>query len=113
MTEEYKFKCINCNFNTNYNSTWQRHIATQLHQTGKKKTRSDKKCLDKCPKCSYTSKINTTLKQHILTKHSTKKQREKQFTYYCKSCDYGAFAKTSFDNHNKTQKHKQINNILS
>lgn len=104
----YKYNCLACDFHTNYNSLWERHIATQLHQTGKRKTRVDKKRLDKCPYCDYTSKINTILKQHILIKHSTKKQKQKEFPYYCKKCNYGSFAKPSYERHLLTNKHKQI-----
>lgn len=108
MSNEYKFNCISCDFHTNHQSRWNQHTATVLHLTGKKKPRSDKKLLDKCPNCNYTAKSNTTLKQHILIKHGTVEDKKKGFSYYCKNCDYGTFAKPSYEKHCETTKHKQM-----
>ena len=33
------------------------------------------------------------MKIHKLNKHLTKEDREKEFTHYCKYCDYGSFSK--------------------
>lgn len=113
MSNEYKYQCESCGFNTNYKSKWEIHISSELHKTGKKKIRSDKICIEKCPKCDYESKINTNMRQHILINHSTKEEREKEFTYYCKYCDYGTFAKSLYKIHKQTKKHKQIAELLS
>ena len=57
--------------------------------------------------------INTNMRQHILINHCTEKEREKEFTYYCKYCDYGTFAKSLYQIHKRTKKHKQIVELLS
>ena len=108
MEHEYKYNCDSCKFYTNYNSSWKRHIETEIHKTGKRKIRSDKKRIDKCPKCDYISKNNRSIKQHILTKHSTKKDRQTEFKYYCDKCDYGTFAILLFNKHCSSKKHKQL-----
>jgi hypothetical protein len=113
MTEEYKYQCIRCKFNTNYESLWNRHVNTEMHKTGKKKIRSDKICIEQCPECDYQSKINTNMRQHILNNHVSKEEKEKEFTYYCKYCDFGAFSKPLYTEHIKTKKHRQIKEILS
>lgn len=102
-----KYSCNQCKFYTNYKSKWDLHIITELHKTGKKKTRKDKVCPEKCPKCDYECSVNTTLKQHILSKHSTVDEKKKEFKYYCEKCDFGAFAKQLYDKHCNTTKHKQ------
>ena len=89
------------------------HISFELHRTGKKKIRSDKICIKKCPDCDYKSKTNTNMRQHILIKHCTKEERKKEFTYYCKYCDFGTFAKSIYNIHKQTKKHKQIKELLS
>lgn len=113
MTSEYKYQCTKCNFYTNYKSVWARHINTVLHKTGKKKIRSDKISAKKCIKCDYKSRTNTNMKQHILINHGTKKEREKEFTYYCKYCDYGTFSKPLYKIHRQTKKHNNIVELLS
>ena len=110
---EYKYRCNKCNFFTNYKSVWSRHINTELHKTGKKKIRSDKIRIDECPECDYKTKINTNMKQHILINHGTKEDREKEFTYYCKYCDYGTFSKPLYKIHKKSKRHKHIVDLLS
>ena len=47
------------------------------------------------------------MKIHKLNKHLTKEDREKEFTYYCKYCDYGSFSKDLLEKHNLTEKHKK------
>ena len=112
---QFKYSCDNCDFHTQYNSTWIKHIETELHKTGKRKTRSDKIKLDKCPNCEYvsTSKGPTTMKQHILNEHRTKEVRKKEFKYYCEYCDYGTFAESFQKKHNETEKHKHIIEIIN
>ena len=100
-------------YHTNFKSTWELHINTQYHITGKRKIRSDKVCQEKCTICDYKTKNNTVLRQHILTKHSTKEERKACFTYYCAHCDVGTFARSIFKNHNKSDKHKLIMEIIN
>ena len=46
------------------------------------------------------------MKIHKLNKHSNKKDREKEFTHYCKCCDYGFFSCDMYNKHISTIKHK-------
>ena len=102
------YNCEQCDFHTNANSAWIKHIETELHKTGKRKTRSDKKIVNTCDKCGYKSTSNSSLniRQHILNMHSTIEERIEKFKYYCKKCDYGCFSKPHFENHISTNKHK-------
>ena len=105
--------CKKCNFNTNNKSLLNRHINTILHQTGKRKTRSDKKWSSCCSHCDYKTSNKTNMKLHALNKHSTKKERKVGFKYYCQYCDCGSFAKSLHDNHIKTKKHKLIMELIN
>ena len=106
MSSTYKFICEKCNYKCNYKSIWNKHCGTELHKTGKRKTRYDKKINEKCPDCDHTTASNTNMKQHKLNYHSTEEEREKQFKHYCKLCKFGTFAKKQYDNHLNTKKHK-------
>jgi hypothetical protein len=106
MENEFKYSCDKCNYNCNYDSEWLKHCNTELHKTGKRKTRSDLKEPLKCKNCLYTTKNKTMMKQHILNMHSTKEQREKEFKFYCKCCDFGTFSNDLFQKHEESTKHK-------
>jgi hypothetical protein len=47
-----------------------------------------------------------TLKVHKLNKHSSLEDREKEYTHYCKCCDYGSFSNDMYNIHIETIKHK-------
>jgi hypothetical protein len=107
MTEKiYKFICEKCNYKGNIPAQWEKHINTELHITGKKKERSDKKDPYKCDKCNYETKNKLGLKQHYLNWHSTLEEREKNFNYYCKKCNFGTFSIDLMNTHNNTKKHQ-------
>ena len=109
---DFKYYCEKCNFGCDIKSRWERHINTELHITGKKKIRSDFKGIKKCECCDFETKNNLQFTEHKLNYHSNKEEREKEFKYYCKFCDYGTFAITFIEKHNNTTKHKRhINNI--
>lgn len=93
MTESYKYICEKCNYNCNIISMWQKHINTELHITGVKKIRSDYKGDKKCNKCDYIGKT--------INNHSTLDEREKDFNYYCKLCDYGTLSKDLINKHKR------------
>lgn len=105
---EYKFNCDKCDFHAHAESAWLRHVSSILHQTGKRKIRSDKKTEEKCPKCEYKAKSSRTINmiQHILNTHSTPVERKAGFKYYCECCDFGCFAKPTLELHYDTYKHK-------
>ncbi len=110
---KYKHECEKCNYKTNYKSQWNAHIATTLHKTGKRKVRSDRKCSEKCSQCGYYECNNTNMKLHILNNHSTKEERKAGFKYYCECCDMGSFAKSIYNKHIKTKRHKNKEKIFS
>jgi len=123
IKEEYKYICEKCNFKCNIMSRWNKHIITELHITGKKKRRSDykgddkkmeKKIIEKdkkCEKCDYLTNNKYQLQQHYLNYHATKEERETDFKYYCKCCDYGTYSKDFIEKHNNTNKHKIQSNL--
>ena len=107
MTEEYNYICDKCNFKCKYKSAWDKHTNTELHKTGKRKQRNDIKEPFKCENCDYTTKHNLLIRQHILNEHSTIKDREANFRYYCSICDYGTFTKELYDRHINSIRHKK------
>lgn len=107
IEKKYKYNCDSCGFKCNYNSQWKIHIETELHKTGKKKKRSDCKAPLKCDICDYKTKNTITFKKHKLNEHGTKTEREENFKYYCKYCDFGTFSNDTMNIHNNTKKHKK------
>ena len=105
--------CNKCNKTFTSNTHLRIHYNTDLHKTGQRKKRSDFKDPFKCEDCDYTTKNITTMKIHKLNKHSTKEERSKQFTFYCKYCDYGSFSKDSLEIHNNTEKHKHTFSLIN
>ena len=112
MEPEIKFNCVQCNFKCNEPSRWGKHLSTQKHITGIRKIRSDFAGPYKCDKCLYETKNIVIFKQHKLTEHGTKEEREKEFKFYCKCCDFGSFSKDIYKTHTDSEKHnKYINKI--
>jgi len=103
---EYKFVCVKCVFKCEYESQWINHLNTELHLTGFRKKRTDYQEDNKCDKCDYTTRNIVTMKKHVLNKHATLEQREKEFKFYCKICDFGTFSKDTIEVHNNSGKHK-------
>lgn len=105
--KKYKFVCDKCEYYTDISSSYKKHLNTELHLTGKRKARSDKKKdIYECDICDFTSDKEHNLKTHILHNHSTKENREKEFKHYCSCCDFGTFTESEYDKHIKTNKHK-------
>lgn len=102
---DYKYKCVQCDFYTNANSIWQKHITTEKHKTGERATRCDKKYPEVCDFCNYKPTGNTNYIQHKLNYHSSKEERKDEFKYYCENCDFGTFTKQIYEGHLKTSKH--------
>jgi len=103
---ENKYICKNCNYDTNNKTNWENHLKSGLHKTGHRKKRSDIKEIIKCNKCNYTNKSNMTFKKHYLNNHCNKEQREKEYTFYCKLCNFGTFYENLMNDHKNTIKHK-------
>jgi hypothetical protein len=103
---EYKHICEKCDYKCNFESQWLKHCDTELHKTGKRKQRTDKKNTGKCKDCDYFTNNNTNMIKHVLNKHSTKVERKEKFKYYCEICDFGTFSKNTIEKHNNSEKHK-------
>jgi hypothetical protein len=107
-------KCEKCNISFKFKSQLEKHCKTELHKTGKKKTRSDKKEEFKCEICNlYTTNQQTNLKLHILNNHKTKEERKNEFPYYCELCDSGCMEEKLYKKHLETKKHKKKLDLLS
>ncbi len=109
MEEENKYVCNKCNFSCKIQSRWDAHIKTEKHLTGQRKKRSDYKEAIPCEKCDYKTKNKMMMLQHKLNMHCSIEEREKEFKYYCKNCDYGTISKDLFEKHLKTEKHLKYN----
>ncbi len=123
MSEEkiFRFFCENCNYGTNFQSEYKRHIEGNKHLTGKRKERIDKnknrvedKIKYECKICNITFNHITNYKCHNLNNHSTIEIRKKEFPFYCIECDVGTFSKAKFDSHCQTKIHinkSMLNNV--
>jgi hypothetical protein len=102
-----KYFCETCKFGCDYESIWNQHIETQKHKNNGILIRQNIKEVSdkKCNECNFIAKHNEGLKNHQLTRHSSKEDREKEFSYYCKECDFGSFRKNLLDLHNNTKRH--------
>ncbi len=107
METEYKFKCDKCEYYTNYKSSYDKHLTSVVHLTGERKVRNDKKD-SKCDKCNYECSSQQALKEHKLNIHSTKEDREREYKFYCKSCDVGKMNEKLFELHLNSNKHKRV-----
>jgi hypothetical protein len=111
-TTQHKFFCTQCNYSTDFESHYNRHLSGSKHINGKRKERSDKnkvrveeKTTHTCTICNITYDHITNFKCHNLNNHSTVEDREKEFPYYCKVCDLGSFSKSKFEKHCETKIH--------
>jgi hypothetical protein len=106
MTEKISY-CEKCNKTFKYHSYYLIHCETELHKTGKNKTRTDRKEDLKCNICNlYTTRQPTNMKIHILNNHSSIEEKKTEFKYYCDICNVGYFIDTLYNNHLETKKHK-------
>ena len=106
--------CEKCNKTFKCHAKYIIHCETELHKTGKRKTRTDKKEELKCSICNlYTTKQQTTLKLHILNNHSSIEEKKKEYKYYCEYCDIGYLVEHKINTHLNTLKHKIKISILN
>ena len=112
---ENKIKhCIKCNKTFTSNTHYLIHCETELHKTGKRKTRTDKQGELKCNICNlYSTRQQSTLKIHILNNHSSIEEKKKEYKYYCEYCDIGYLVEYKFNTHLDTLKHKIKISILN
>ena len=85
MEEKDIYNCESCRYKCNNIANWKKHIATELHKTGKRKKRSDYGGPYECEECKYKTNNATIFKQHRFNSHSSKETREKEFKYYGRS----------------------------
>ena len=106
--DEKKIKhCEKCNKTFTSNAHYLIHCETELHKTGKRKVRANKKEEFKCSICKiYTTKQPTNMKLHILNNHSSIEEKKIGFKYYCETCDYGIMNEIKYKIHLDTSKHK-------
>ena len=107
MVENKIKHCEKCNNTFKSNTHYLIHCETELHKTGKRKTRTDKKEELQCNICNiYKTKQKSTMKLHILNNHSSIEEKKKGFKVYCEVCDYGIDSETKYLHHLETIKHK-------
>ena len=107
MENNFEFICEKCNYKTNIKGSYDAHLLTELHINGKRKQRSDKLYPKKCEKCNVMIKNKITEELHYLNDHASLEEREKNFLFYCKCCDYGSLYEDQFNKHKETNKHKK------
>lgn len=97
--EHKKFYCQSCKYGCDNNSTYDKHLKSQVH------ARCGQKKVYKCEFCEYETKISLwNCKMHVISKHSTKEIRAQQ-KYYCSICDVVFFSPLYLTNHNKNISH--------
>jgi hypothetical protein len=107
--DKFKFFCDKCNYGTDIKYSLLQHNETILHKTGERgKEFIKEKEIYKCNICDYESNNKNNYLTHKLNNHSTKEEREKEFTYYCKFCDFGVFTESSMKTHNESIRHKRL-----
>ena len=95
--------CEKCNKIFTSNTHLRIHYDTDLHKTGQRKVKSNRKPDLICNICNlYTTRQTTNLKVHILNNHSNLEEKKKGFKFYCEVCNYG------IDNENKYLHHLEI-----
>jgi hypothetical protein len=99
------YYCEKCNYKCNTLYSYKQHLGTTIHQTGKRKERSDKTNY-KCEKCNYENNNKINYLNHILNNHSTSEERKTKFKFYCEYCDFGVFVNSIMEKHLNTTKHK-------
>jgi len=68
MEDNPSFYCDKCNYRTDFKYSYEQHLETTLHKTGKRKERSDKVVL-KCEFCPYESHNRNNFQTHRLNNH--------------------------------------------
>jgi hypothetical protein len=102
--ENKKYHCEYCNYYSNFNSEWLKHLQSQKHQRyGEKKSK-------KCNICDYEASSHWNIKIHVLSQHSTIDEK-KQYKYYCEICEQIFFSSKHFKSHVSGKKHENVMKI--
>lgn len=110
MEFNLNYHCEKCKLYFNYKSFYEKHLISNIHINGKRKERNDKKekpdrTIHKCSLCDYENINIQNYKAHYLKNHCTIEEKEKEFKYYCKICDFGVFTESMYNKHLETTKH--------
>lgn len=109
---KYKFICDKCKYHTNIKSSYDKHLKSTLHATGKRKIRKDRKQeIYLCQNCNFQTNHEHNFNTHYLNNHATTDEKKTKFIYYCNKCNFGTFVKNAYDKHESTKKHKIKTNI--
>jgi len=104
---QYRFNCETCRYHTNIKGSYDKHMESVLHLTGKRKIRKDRKqAMYFCDNCDFKTTHEVNFKAHCLNNHATIDKKKSNFKYYCIKCNFGTFVEPAFDRHTKTKKHK-------
>ena len=107
MDQKKTKHCEKCDNTFKCHAKYLIHCETELHKTGKRKTRANKKEDIICSICNiYTTRQTSNMKLHILNNHSSSEEKKKEYKHYCESCDVGYFIEDKYNKHLATQKHK-------
>lgn len=101
-----EYVCEKCHFITEYKNSYELHLQSQLHLTGRRKVRKDKKIPDKCPHCLYTTKVKTSMDTHIIRHHMSPEEQKEKMNFYCEHCNVGTSSEAQFIRHNNAKRHK-------
>jgi uncharacterized C2H2 Zn-finger protein len=84
-TDEKKFNCESCDYQTNDHNSFRRHKAqhSQLHQYS-------------CPSCDYTSIQSNTYRKHLEKQHP---ELAESLLHKCKTCKFTTISKPKYDGH--------------
>ncbi len=107
LEKKKKYECIKCNYVTNYKSSYDKHLSSNIHITGEKKVRSDKKD-NKCEICNEIFASQQSLKDHKINKHTDIKNKKENYKYYCECCYIGTNTETIYKKHIESKKHQSI-----
>ena len=111
ISMEKKYYCEKCKRSYYNKSYLKKHLLTEFHKTGKRKTRSDKIAdIHICSECTYTTENVCHFKEHVLNKHSDEEIRTKSFKFYCKCCRFGTNIEKTYTKHITTMRHKKMIN---
>lgn len=96
-----KLYCKKCNYKTDRNFDWLKHIASKKHlRDGNKKPAK----IYKCDVCDHESCSHWNIKVHKLQMHATKEERAK-CKYYCEVCDLTFFCSQYKKSHDTGKRH--------
>jgi len=107
VVQKYRFNCEKCKYYTDIKNSYDKHIESVLHLTGKRKIRKDRKQeYYQCEDCDFRTNHEHNFNTHCLNNHATPEEKKNQFTYYCDKCNFGTFVQNAFTRHELTKKHK-------